>query len=251
MKLRLWLIGALALATAIPIGAPADEISGTLPLKLVAGGNLRVNDVNGDVRVEPGSTFGVRYRKHGSGDLGAVRVVGEQTAGGVVVCVRYDETNTCSGSTHHEGGDNVSVDFTITVPAGTRVDAGTVNGNIDVRSDGLVSARTVNGGLDVDAADIDEAQTVNGSIGIRLRDMHSRGSLRAKTVNGSIVVHVPASTGVSVHASVLNGDIGIERLSVKRPEYGPGASVDGTLGDGRRSVDLKTVNGDIHLERAG
>lgn len=60
----------------------------------------------------------------------------------------------------------------------------------------------------------------------------------------------PMRVAVHVHASVLNGSITAGDLSVKRPQYGPGASVDGSLGDGRRELRLEALNGNITVMRA-
>ena len=75
----------------------------------------------------------------------------------------------------------------------------------------------------------------------------SRGSLAAHTVNGSIDVTLPPGTGVTVDARTLTGTINANGLTVNRPRYGPGASVNGTLGDGARVLTLQTTNGSITL----
>jgi DUF4097 and DUF4098 domain-containing protein YvlB len=259
MKLRLRLATGLLLAAMIPAGAAAEQstgpfaFNGKLSFNLAAGADVHVSTINGDVHVErgAGSTFTARYEKSGSGDLNAVRVLAQHTAnGGVEICVRYDSASDCHADSNNANSNDTRVDITVAVPAGTHVDVGTVNGKIEARADGLVTARSVNGRVDIDAADVDEVETVNGAIDIRLHDARSRHALRVKTVNGAIALHVPAASGLNVHASVLNGNITIDGLTAKRPEYGPGASADGRLGDGRREVELKALNGNIGLERA-
>jgi DUF4097 and DUF4098 domain-containing protein YvlB len=230
----------------------AFAFNGKLSFNLASGADVHVSNINGDVHVErgAGSTFTARYEKSGSGDLDAVRVLARHTAsGGVEICVRYDNANDCHTDADNVNNNNARVDITVGVPAGARVDVAAVNGKIEARADGLVSAHSVNGRIDIDAADVDRVETVNGAIDIRLHDARSNRALRVKTVNGRIAVHVPAASGLNVHASVLNGDIMIDGLTVKRPQYGPGASADGVLGDGRRPVELKALNGNIQLER--
>ena len=64
--------------------------------------------------------------------------------------------------------NDVSVRFTVRVPAGVRFVARTVNG--DVAAEGLtgdVQATTVNGGVRLSTAGQADAETVNGSIQLR------------------------------------------------------------------------------------
>jgi DUF4097 and DUF4098 domain-containing protein YvlB len=76
-----------------------------------------------------------------------------------------------------------------------------------------------------------------------------RGTLSAKTVNGSIDVSLPPGSGVTFEARTLTGGINAAGITVNRPRYGPGARASGTVGDGALHIDAKTINGSITLHR--
>ncbi len=217
------------------------------------GQTLTVRGVNGGVRVRNGDRLAIRATKHArSGDPNAVQIHVEQRGDGTIVCVRYppDAGRGCDERElrHDSSNNDTTVDFDITLPRGARLDAATVNGSVDAQVDGPVDAATVNGAIRVDAPDVASAHTVNGSLHLRLRGA-GRGMLEAKTVNGSIDVQVPPGTGVDFEAKTLTGTIDAAGISVERPQYGPGATAHGTLGNGARRIDCETVNGSITLRR--
>ncbi|MFN2459819.1 MAG: hypothetical protein ABR591_03885 [Candidatus Velthaea sp.] len=222
---------------------------------IARGQTLDIHDLNGDVSVVQGDRLEVRATKTARrGNADDVKIVTRRVPSGILVCVQYpgDDANCDRSGSHHTSGDDndTRVDFSVRVPSGVNVTVASVNGTVDVHSDALVSARTVNGRLNVDAADVTRATSVNGSIDVHIRNVASAAPLRISTVNGSVTCTVPQSVGLNVHASVLNGSIEAGGLNVNRPQYGPGASADGTLGDGRRHLDLRALNGSIRLVRS-
>jgi hypothetical protein len=222
------------------------DYSGTLR----PGRTLAIRDVNGTVRVRTGDRFSIHAIKSAEhGDPNAVAIRVENRPNGVLVCVRYppDSNRGCNDSNSSDGHDNdTSVAFDVTVPRGVGVDARNVNGSVDVVSDGPTDASTVNGSVRVEGRDVRTATTVNGSVTVTILD-RGRGTLNAKTVNGSIDVSLPAGAGLSVDAETMTGGITAAGLKVEHPRYGPGASVSGTLGDGARRLNLRTLNGSITL----
>jgi DUF4097 and DUF4098 domain-containing protein YvlB len=220
--------------------------------KLAAGRTLAIRDINGSVRVRTGSRLMVRATKTAErGDPNAVAIHVEDTATGLVVCVRYppNAADGCSVRPPHGSTDNdTQVDFDVTLPRGVALDAGTVNGSIDAQTDGTIDASTVNGRIRAEGRDAHTVSTVNGSIELRLLDRPS-GSLKADTVNGSITISLPPGSGVDVQAHTLTGGIDAAGLTVDRPQYGPGATARGTLGDGAAHLSLSTINGSIALRR--
>ncbi len=214
------------------------------------GATLEIRDVNGNVRMRTGERFSVRATKHGErSDPAQVQVRVENRADRTLVCVRYppDASRSCDEQQHVEDND-VEVDFEVTVPHGIVLDAHTVNGWVDARNDGPIpDIGTVNGYVKAEGSDIGRVQTVNGRIDVRIVGA-GRGELDAKTVNGEVDVALPENAGAQISAKTLNGDIRVG-LPVSRPQYGPGASVNGTLGDGSRKLRLESLNGSIVLHR--
>jgi DUF4097 and DUF4098 domain-containing protein YvlB len=220
--------------------------------KLAPGRTLAIRDINGNVRVRSGERLMVRATKTAErGDPNAVAIHVEETATGLVVCVRYPPNagDGCSVQPHNGTTDNdTKVDFTVTLPRGVALDAGTVNGWIDARTDGTIDASTVNGRIHAEGRDAHTVTTVNGPIELRLLDRPS-GSLKANTVNGSITISLPPGSGVDVQAHTMVGGIDAAGLTVDRPPYGPGVTAHGTLGDGTAHLSLSTINGSIALRR--
>jgi hypothetical protein len=232
------------------VAAVAAPDEGHVDAGLARGAALEVRNVNGDLSVRTGAAFSVHFVKHGRGDRDAVRILAEQSPARTLVCVRYSpDADTCGRSGSWHSDSDVTVDLTIVVPPGTRVDAASVNGRVLVETDALVSAQTVNGKVIVDAADADSVHSVNGAVDVTLHDARATGRLSVETVNGSLAVRL-ASADADVKADVLNGSIQALGLPVSRPQYGPGASVRAQAGRGGRRVELKALNGSITLEKA-
>jgi DUF4097 and DUF4098 domain-containing protein YvlB len=255
MKLRLAAVATVAAAlTLAPLPAPASTLTYDTRGDLARGKSLSVTDINGNVRVRRGDALTVHATiKAQRSDPHSVRIISEATSDGYAICVRYpgDARRHCDDANEHANIDNndTTVDFEITVPAGVNVYAKSVNGNVGVVTDGDASGITANGNVRLDAADVIDAKTVNGMIELKLTNAASHRPIEIASVNGSIDLTLPKSVGLRVKANVLNGDIEAGGLTVHRPQYGPGASVDGRIGDGARSVQLKTLNGNITLTR--
>ncbi len=248
------IVAATLLSNAMP-SAAATAPDFTYTGALQAGQTLDVSDVNGDVRITNGRTLSiVAKRESRTGDPNDVKILVEPSPSGLRVCVRYPNQNqsSCSSNTNMRNGENNSdtkVTLAIQIPTGVDVHAATVNGLLDVRTDGSVSATTVNGSVRADGSDVTRASSVNGDVIVRLLKPQSTRPLRITTVNGSVRLELPTATRASFRAKVLNGDI-VGLGTVERPRYGPGASARLTSGDGEdRSITLNALNGTITVVR--
>jgi hypothetical protein len=144
-----------------------------------------------------------------------------------------------------------SVSYKLRVPRHLAADVTTVNGEVKVMGvDGAIHAATVNGGLSLaDVAGDVHASTVNGGVHIALDGMAWRGAgLWAETVNGGI--SAKASDHYSAHLVVdtVNGDISLGFPVMVQGRL-VGHHVDGNLGDGGSTIQFKTVNGGVSVER--
>jgi hypothetical protein len=249
----------LKVVTARPV-KPSDEFRWRG--RLAAGRSIEVKGINGEVRAE-GSTgnevevvASKRGRKSNPAEV-EIRVV--EHAGGVTICAVYpsgdsSQPNDCQpGKAGHSNvrNNDVQVDFTVRVPEGVNFSGRTVNGGVVAESiGGDVEAYTVNGSINISAAGTAAASTVNGSIKAAMGRANWTKELEFETVNGSITLNLPAGLSTQFRAETLNGDISTdfqltmqERLSRRR--------MSGTIGSGGRELTLKTVNGDIRLQRGG
>ena len=228
-----------------------------------------VHNVNGKVRVEPGTGTKVEVvatKSWRRGNPDDVRISVEQTGSGrgdVLVCALWGERSTCDeGGVHNRrnagrsfwdwrGNDNdVSVEFVVRLPAGVKLNATTVNGGLEI--DGAtaeVRASTVNGRIDARSTGGPvHAETVNGSIEVRAASVGDE-RLDYRTTNGSITVELPASVNADIDMRTVNGG-----LSSDFPLTVQGRidrrHMQATLGKGGPQVRLETVNGSIRLRRA-
>jgi DUF4097 and DUF4098 domain-containing protein YvlB len=234
---------------------------------------IEIKGVNGNVRAElaSGNDVEVVATKHARrGDVNSVSVQVVQEDGNVTVCAVYPEpvrdyrrNRSGSRSNRNDGpnecrpgsagrmnvNDNdVSVDFTVKVPAGVRFFGKTVNGNIEangLRSDSAVE--TVNGRIALDTTGTGSATTVNGSIDASVGASTWTEPLEFRTVNGSIDLRLPKSVNTTVRANTLNGSFQSEFPLMVQSFGGRNRHITGTIGTGGRDLDLQTVNGGIHL----
>lgn len=227
--------------------------------RVAAGKTIEIKGVNGDVRAMagPGPDVVVTADKQGRrSNPDSVNLVVVPSAGGVTICAVYPssgrEPNSC------EPGDNgrlsskdndVSVTFTVQIPAGVKFVGRTVNGGVSTdRLGGDADVATVNGEVRVVAAGVVRAQTVNGSVDVSMGKADWRGTISLGTVNGGIRVVLPAGVNAEVSGKTVNGSITSEFPLTIQGRFGP-RSVHGTIGAGGRRLDLETVNGDITLAR--
>jgi len=258
MNKRLLVAGFLALAAPAALAAQSDfHWSG----KLKAGQRLEIKGVNGSIHATASSsgTADVTARKHARrSDPESVEIKVVTTAEAVTICAVYptpddaDRENTCESGEHWHSNtrdNDVVVDFTVQVPAGTDFDGHTVNGDIDALSlGGNTQLNTVNGSIDVSTAGHAEAETVNGSIRATMGKADF-DDIEFRTVNGGITLTLPADLNTEVRAETVNGDLDSDWPVTITGRWGP-RRMHGTIGKGGRTLTLGTVNGDIKLRKS-
>jgi hypothetical protein len=234
--------------------------SGTVP----AGRTTYIKNVNGLVRVERSPSGKVevtgtkRWRR---GDPADVRIElrrigeGEQD---VLLCALWGERTSCDarGMRSESRGpwrrdNDVSVEFVVRLPDGVRVDATTVNGNVEVRGvTGEVVAHSVNG--NVDAASTGgpvRARTVNGDVYVRMTSTAGATDLDYATTNGSVVVELPPTIGADVELATVNGRVQSDFAMLVSGTVNP-RRLRATIGDGQIRLRARTVNGSVALRKA-
>ncbi len=221
------------------------------------GQTVEIKGVNGDIIAErsAGGEIEVRAEKRARrSDLETVRIEVVEHAGGVTVCAVYpssrEREHTCepgSGGRNSIRNNDVRVTFYVSVPEDVGFLGRTVNGDVrvhDLASE--VGARSVNGDIEISTTGFAEASTVNGSIDAAMERYDIASGLSFSTVNGSISLDLPDDVDVDVDARWVNGHLKtdpplelIGRVSRR--------SARGVLGDGGPELNLRTVNGSIHL----
>lgn len=248
----------LAVAAVLPWTAFAQadfNWSGTLN----PGQTLEIKGVNGSIRAEfaAGNMIEVSARKTANrSDPASVRIEVVPSANGITICSVYPsdggQANYCEGGRggRSDNRDNdVSVDYTVKLPAGVRFAPKTVNGSVTalgLRSD--VNGTSVNGNVKIRTTGLASAKSVNGSIEAAMGVASWSGSLDFKTVNGSIDLTLPPGASADVHATTMSGNFRSDfpvtmngRLEERK--------VEGRIGAGGRELNLTTVNGAITVHQ--
>ncbi len=213
---------------------------------------LHVNEVNGSVNVEAGTTNEITLVAH-------VRAYEKPQANQENQGYFKSEVN---GDTLEIGrkrrhkvrfigfhfGDDVTVDYSLRVPPQLELELRTVNGRIATHGiDGPTEANNVNGEINLENAGSAEvnARTVNGRVMAKfVRDFQGA---KLRTVNGRVVAVLPPSASFACDLSQVNGDF--EATFPLSIHSHPGSRrVSGDVNGGRHELRISTVNGDIRLE---
>ena len=159
----------------------------------------------------------------------------------------------------------VRFDFTIRVPADTRLTLCTINkGDVAVKGvRGDFWVHSVNGRITFqDAGGSGEAVTVNGPITASFTTAPSAASL-FKSVNGSVILTLPDTASADLQMKTLNGglytDFNAQTLSAQAPAvlekrdgltvYRSNGFTSVRIGSGGPKLTLDTLNGDARVLR--
>lgn len=238
--------------------------------EITSGHWVYVRNLNGRVRVEPGTGTRLeiiaekRWRR---GDPEDVEISVKQVGSGrgdVLVCAVWRNTSTrCdedgySVRSHFDnwnwwgGGrsNDVQVEFIVRLPAGVNVDARSVNGSIEI--DGATSeviAHTTNGHIEARSSGGPvRATTTNGDVTVRAGALDTH-DMEYRTTNGSITVELPASANAELDMHTINGSISSDFPVTMEGTFSR-RNMRGTLGKGGPRIRLSTTNGSIRLRKA-
>ena len=229
---------------------------------LPAGNDVRVSTINGNVKITASANGHVVVNgfKHGGRDADRIKAVLDESSGGIVVCVVYDDPDSyCDDRGYHTHGrdhdwNHAAIDLEVAVPANLRVSASSVSGDVSIDgAHGDVSASTVSGDLRLDHlhATSVHGNSVSGTIDVRVDELTGRGDFSFHSVSGDVLLEVPKGFGADLSMSTVSGDInsdfpitlgGSSRWSRRR--------VEARIGEGGRRLDVSTVSGDLRLRMA-
>jgi DUF4097 and DUF4098 domain-containing protein YvlB len=139
--------------------------------------------------------------------------------------------------------NDVSVEFTLSVPAGVRFVARVLSG--DVVAEGLESdvfVNTVRGNVTVTTPRVAEAVSTYGSLNVTIGRADPGRDLVFRTVSGNVNLRIPINTNAEVLATTTNGTIASE-FHLEGTRYIKA----GTLGGGGPRLTLSTIDGDVNL----
>lgn len=275
----------LALLAALTVVAPqAQDFRWTG--QLAAGQRVTVQNIIGDVSVEPAAGRQVEVtatRRAGRyGNPEDVEITAEELSTGVRICVRYpgwrdsrsdddDDRDGCRGGNNgndRRNRNDTEITFVVRLPAGVRVEAATVAGNVDARQIGADAELTsVSGNVELDgfsgaelhattvSGDVTlrnvrgrrvEAETVSGNVefdGVLARD----GRYDLTTLSGSVMVDLPAGAGAEVRASTFSGRIRMPEGMASEASNRRRTRASGRIGDGGASLNLESFSGNVDV----
>jgi hypothetical protein len=262
MIMRNDLLALTVMAAALGATAPAAAQAGDFQWRgtVAAGKTIEIRGVNGAVRALPSDDGSVRVeatRQARRSDPESVRIEVVQHDDGVTICAVYPtpagarRENVCrpGGGQNNVQNNDVRVEFVVRVPAGVRFAGHTVNGNVKAESlQSDVRAATVNGSVDIQTQGFAQASTVNGSITCRLGQSRLVSDVHFETVNGNIVLEVPAGLNAEFRASTVNGRIDSDFPIMVTGQISR-RSLRGTIGTGGPELRVSTVNGSVRLRQ--
>lgn len=260
---------------------------------------VRVATFNGRIEITTSTSGLVNLRATKEvhrGDIEDIGFVVRREGGGITICAVYDSADECDEDGSYRGGRRSrnwsrnhqgQVDFTLQVPAGVRVRAGSGNGDVRIAgggaevvastgngrvhvsgSTGEVRANTGNGEVTVENAagpvevstgsgDIRvvtstgpvSANSGNGDIDVSIGKLDRMPDMSFSTGNGRVRLLLPSGLGAEVSASTGNGDVTTDfPIRLRSGRVNP-SSLRGTIGDGGGRLSIRSGNGDVEIRR--
>ncbi len=249
----------LVVFSSLLIGSLAFAETRTEPTKthsLQAGGYFSLENINGDVTIEGWKKNEVTIsavKKGESKDLDRIKIAihldKHEGKEWIHIETEYLEPRGGFLSFLNSAG---SIDYTIKAPFDAILeDIELVNGNLKVTGiTGYLSLGTVNGSITATGmASSAWVETVNGNLDLSFDKMSDGQSVDLGSVNGAIVLRIPAKANAQVDAETLNGNVSNEfGLAVEKGQW-VGRSMEGLMGSGGARIALETVNGNIDIKK--
>jgi cytoskeletal protein CcmA (bactofilin family) len=219
-----------------------------------------LRNINGSITVEPTDGRSVQItaeRTFRNSIADSVRLVTTESDAGLTVCAIWPGPSGACGPNGHyttEGkmhGNDVAVVFTVRLPRGVKVDASTVNGDVDVHGGSApVEVGTVNGDITVEtSAGPVHATTVNGDAQATIRGFGEPGDVTLTTVHGDATLELPDHVDAVLDGHTVTGDISSDYPLTIAGKFAS-HELTGTLGKGGRRIHITTVAGDVDVRKA-
>lgn len=187
--------------------------------------SLSVDGVSGDVEVSSGAAFAatVEVKVRADGEARAKEILGQtkiafENRGGELSLVTLEPGATLSRDGRRtrsvSSGDagrrwRVEARYRVTLPPGAGLEVSVVNGGVKTTGlDGVQALTTVNGRVLATGARRDVTlKSVNGSVEGALAALPRGATVVAETVNGGVLLTLPADAAFDLKASSINGGI--------------------------------------------
>lgn len=231
----------------------------TKTVKIGATGELDLANVSGDIVISRGggqdATIDIvksaraRTADEAREVLGLVTVDVVERAGRAEVRTRYPSGDEMR--TQNRRNVNVSVTLTVTAPAGARITARSVSGNVSARDiRGELTLETVSGNVTVaNGGRISGAKTISGNVDITGADVE--GALEASSVSGNVAIRKGKANRLTL--STVSGGVSLEDVACQRAELqavSGDISLAGALAAGGR-YQMSSHSGEVRIALSG
>jgi len=212
-----------------------------------------IDNVNGDIKISAADgdqlLVTAKLKADNEKDMESLRVDVKESDGEIIFKTIHGE----SGGWFNWGNSNSGeVEFTVTLPAYVPLKSiGTVNGDVEITGIKVsTQVSTVNGDLELNGVTGNTTlDNVNGDISVEFLSFSGSQEASIQTVNGTVVVYLPADASTKVNAETVNGSIRASDFDLKASEGSfVGSSLDGKIGSGSATLSLTTVNGSIKVK---
>lgn len=220
-------------------------------------GRVSLENITGDVNIRVWQRNEVKVdiskRAYTRARLAEAEVIVEASPEVLSLSTKYaSSTNTWNFSEEGRLTNPASVEYTLTVPTGVRLDTiQLVNGALNIEDvSGDVEASSINGPLTArNLTGEVKLSTVNGKLEARFDRLAPSRSRTLTAVNGQIVLLIQGSADAELTASTVRGKLSNEfDLAIERGEHF-GQNTSGVLGSGGTNFKLNNVNGNISIRR--
>src|SRR5215831_6563993 len=221
--------------------APEDTDRVSRKVRIGKDGRVSISNLSGDIVVSAssGDEVSIDATKRGSrGDFDRVRIVIDDKPGRVDIRTDYSPWR---------GGNNVSVDYNVTVPADVSLDVHSVSGRVRVDGvKGSIRLASVSGNItSANTPQVEYLRTVSGEI--VLGSISHDGTLSVSSVSGNIALNGVKTRTLdlnTVSGEIRLRDAAIEALTAK--SLSGGFEYSGTLEKSGR-YDVNSHSGSVRF----
>src|SRR5262245_52414752 len=230
------------LCLTLAVTATAQDFNKTY--RLGAGGSVRIGNISGDIKVTgyDGDAIIVKGFKEGR-DRNLLDFEDRSNESSVDVRARYPKHCNC----------NADIRFEVQVPRSVNYNfdsIASVSGNVEMREvTGKVHANSVSGEMRIESVSgTVSASSVSGDVKVEINRIDNADDMKFSSVSGNLSVKAPANLDANIKMSSVSGTLKTDfPIEIHKPEYGPGQSAKGSIGNGSHNLRLSTVSGNITL----
>jgi DUF4097 and DUF4098 domain-containing protein YvlB len=262
-RAMLGLLACLSLLTLAASGARTqteeqlrEEFHQSYPLS--ADGRVSLENINGSVQITAWDRNEVKVdavkRAYTRERLDEAKINVAANATSIYIKTEYPDRNqTFTNDNYGRRNNPASVEYTLTVPRGARLDTiELINGGLDISGvGGNVKASSINGRVTARGL-MGEARlsTINGRLEAVFDRLDASNPIMLNSVNGGVTLTIPSDSNAELKATTVHGGISNDfGLPVRRGKY-VGRDLSGRLGQGGTRVKLDNVNGSITINHA-